>query len=343
MFAGAAVSSRGGKLRDFAPPALVAFSLAGAEPPSHLHVPLFRPFHPRFARKGQILSPAEMEEDLFASLAVQIQRDEIPRGHFSFVHWDASRDQLALRLADAFPAATIFSVGADADDADWFVDTAMKRSLNNTWRLLHGISNETAADWRESPELARYQLVRPHVTRAGNDWSSLRPRLAETPSRRRDVGEGVYSRGDDDVCDAACGDVAVAGIYDVLRRPRLFAATSRAREPVRGAVLPAGVGALQRGAAAAASLRRVRQDMGGKSGDKGRGGGRSVRWPLFVANRPAKRLASRRPPFHVANRRPSASLSSARGNGRISATTVCGAGSKRRCRVAASSRAFPSE
>ena len=125
-----------------------------------------KPFHCRFARKDQFLSPAEMDDDLFTSLAVQIQRDDVPRGHFSFIHWDASRDLSDLRLADAFPAATVFSVGPDADDADWFVEEATKRSLNNTWRLLHGISNVTAADWRESPELARYQLVRPHVTRA---------------------------------------------------------------------------------------------------------------------------------------------------------------------------------
>lgn len=171
-----------------------------------------------------------MDDDLFTSLAMQIQRDDVPRGHFSFVHWDAARDLTDLRLADTFPAATVFSVGADADDADWFVEEATKRSLNNTWRLLHGISNVTAADWRESPELARYQLVRPHVTLGSRDLAGVQKRLGKAASRRREAGEGDSSRRVDDVSPAAVADAAVARLHDVLHRPRLRGANAVARE-----------------------------------------------------------------------------------------------------------------
>lgn len=58
-------------------------------------------------------------------------------------------------------------MGPNDDSADRFVQESDKLEMKNTWRLITGVSNVTALEWTSSPELLRYQLIRPHVVTAG--------------------------------------------------------------------------------------------------------------------------------------------------------------------------------
>ena len=106
----------------------------------------------------------QSEYGLFADVQAQLfEKDIMPSGEFSFMHYDAGGGALAMRLAQQFPNATVLSIEPR--------EKAVKRhlaSLRSLWKDNKGrnnvvcqqtVDNNLLQKLYESPEFLRYQLV----------------------------------------------------------------------------------------------------------------------------------------------------------------------------------------
>lgn len=79
--------------------------------------------------------------------------------HFSLVRWDSGIGETERRIAKEFPESSIFSVGSSDSIASEFVDLCEEENIKNAWRFISPLTNKTALNIQNSPELFRYQVL----------------------------------------------------------------------------------------------------------------------------------------------------------------------------------------
>jgi hypothetical protein len=91
-------------------------------------------------------------------------------GKFSFLDLGAGAGSMSLRVAEAFPEATVISVEEDAGLTDIHAAQVMRRQLFNDVVCRHSLNDEVTSSLLRSPEFLRFSIVSPDVVSLLRRW-----------------------------------------------------------------------------------------------------------------------------------------------------------------------------